>query len=146
MMPRRVGAEGWRAQNFALFSLSLHNFHSFFFSWGSFRPILVVFEAPGTLKCARLEFSRCRVKPPRPKSKNISPNQKKTKKHQKKNKNQKKTSPLYHPKKKTPLPPLRTKNQKNKKINNKIKKMKKMLKERKSNQIIAQKRTNKQKK
>ena len=35
------------AQNFVLFSLSRHCSHSFFLSWGSFRWILVVFEAPG---------------------------------------------------------------------------------------------------
>ena len=34
-------------------------------SWGSFRGILVVFLKAGTLKCARLEFSGCRVKPRR---------------------------------------------------------------------------------
>ena len=43
------------AQNFALFSLSRHNFHSFFsLSWGSSRAILVVFLKAGELKCARL--------------------------------------------------------------------------------------------
>ena len=31
----------------SLFSLSRHNFHSFFLSWGSFRGILVVFEGAG---------------------------------------------------------------------------------------------------
>ena len=36
--------------------------------WGSSRGILVVFEAQGPSKCARLEFSGCRVKPPRPQS------------------------------------------------------------------------------
>ena len=33
------------------FSLSRHNFLSFFLSWGSFRGILVVFEAPGPEMC-----------------------------------------------------------------------------------------------
>ena len=58
--------EGWGAQNFALFfSLSRHNFLSFFsllgvFSWnfGGF------FCSAGALKCARLEFSGCRVRAP----------------------------------------------------------------------------------
>ena len=35
----------------------------FFPLWGSFRGTLVVFLKAGTLKCARLEFSGCRVKP-----------------------------------------------------------------------------------
>ena len=57
--PRRVDPrrepEGWGAQNFALFfPSSRHNFLSSFSLWGSFRGILVVFEAPGALKCARL--------------------------------------------------------------------------------------------
>ena len=66
MRPRRV----WGP-------LSRHNFHSFFpllvSSRGilvvvSSRGILVVFRSAGTLKCARLEFSGCRVKPRRPQS------------------------------------------------------------------------------
>ena len=61
--PRRVGAqkvgpEGWEAQNFALFSLSRHNFHSLFPLLGSFRGNLVVFGSAGALKCARREFTR----------------------------------------------------------------------------------------
>ena len=39
----------------------------FSLSGGSSRGILVVFLKAGTLKCARLEFSGCRVKPRRPK-------------------------------------------------------------------------------
>ena len=38
---------GGGAQNFALFFFLRHNFHSFFSLLGSFRGILVVFEAPG---------------------------------------------------------------------------------------------------
>ena len=34
--------EGVRGKNFVLFSLSRHNFHSLFLSWGSFRGIFVV--------------------------------------------------------------------------------------------------------
>ena len=61
---RRVGA-----QNFALFFPSPATIVFLFsLSCWSFRGILVVFEAPGTLKCARLEFSGCRVKPRRPRS------------------------------------------------------------------------------
>ena len=36
--------------------------------WGSSRGILVVFGSAGAVKCARLEFSGCRVKPRRPQS------------------------------------------------------------------------------
>ena len=67
--PRRVGGpkprksgchEGWRAQN-CDFSTSLSTiFILSSLSWRSCRGILEVFEA---LKCARLEFSGCRVKP-----------------------------------------------------------------------------------
>ena len=42
------------------FPLSRHNFHSFFPLLGSFRGIMVVFEAAWALTCARLEFSGCR--------------------------------------------------------------------------------------
>ena len=49
------GLEGWGAQHFALFSFSRHNFLSFFPLLGSSRGILVVFVAPGPLKCARLD-------------------------------------------------------------------------------------------
>ena len=54
------------ARNFALFSLSRLIIRSFLFSslWGSSRGILVVFLKAGKLKCARLEFLGCRVKPP----------------------------------------------------------------------------------
>ncbi len=41
--PRRVEGPRFRA----CFSLSRHNVLSFFLSWGSFRGILAVFEAPG---------------------------------------------------------------------------------------------------
>ena len=52
------------AQHVALFfSLSRPIFALFVFLWGSARGMLVVFEAPGGVKCARLEFSGCRVKP-----------------------------------------------------------------------------------
>ena len=60
--PRRVGGPKFRA----FFSLSRHNFLSFFsllgvFSWN----FGGVFEAQaGALKCARLEFSGCRVRAP----------------------------------------------------------------------------------
>ena len=53
---RRVGGPKFRA----FFSVSSPCHSSF--SWRSSRGILVVFEAPGR-KCARLEFSDCRVKP-----------------------------------------------------------------------------------
>ena len=58
--PRRVGPK------FLLFfSLLRHkNFLSSFSLLGSLRGILVVFEAPGPWKCARLEFSGCRVRAP----------------------------------------------------------------------------------
>ena len=59
---RRVGPGRWGAQNFAL-SLSRHRFVLFFSLWVSSRGILVVFVKAGALKCARLEFSGCRVKP-----------------------------------------------------------------------------------
>ena len=58
--PRRVGGPKFRA----FFSLLRHNFLSSFSLLGSFRGILVVFEAAGALKCARLEFSGCRVRAP----------------------------------------------------------------------------------
>ena len=66
--PKGGGPEGWGAQNFALFSLSRRKIRSFppslgVFSWN----FGGVFEG-GTLKCARLEFSGCRVKPRRPRS------------------------------------------------------------------------------
>ena len=55
--PRRVRAQKGGRHNFALF---FPQFSFFLLSLGSFR-ILVVFEA-GALKCARLEFSGCRVR------------------------------------------------------------------------------------
>ena len=60
------GPKGGGPKFRAFFSLLRHNFFFFFLSWGSFRGILVVFEAAGALECARLEFSGCRVKPRRP--------------------------------------------------------------------------------
>ena len=57
---RRVGGPKFRAFFFPF----RHMFHSFFLSWVSFRGILV-FSKAGTLKCAHLEFSGCRVKPRR---------------------------------------------------------------------------------
>ena len=63
---RSVGARRRWAQNFALF---FHSPATIFFlsslSWGSSRGNLVFWSA-GTLKCAHLEFSGCRVKPRRP--------------------------------------------------------------------------------
>ena len=70
--PRRVGPRRVGSQNFALFFPSPATaFHFFSLSFGLFRGILVVFEAPA-LKCARLEFSGCRVKPRRPRSRKPS--------------------------------------------------------------------------
>ena len=40
----------------------------FFPLWGSSRGFLVVFGSAGAVKCSRLEFSGCRVKPRRPRS------------------------------------------------------------------------------
>ena len=62
--PQRVGGPKFRA----CFFLSHHHFALFVSLWVSSRSILVVFEVPGTLKCARLEFSGCRVKCWRPRS------------------------------------------------------------------------------
>ena len=58
-----MGPEGWEAQNYALFSSPATMFFLFSLSWGSLRGILVVFLQTGALKCSRLEFSGCRVKP-----------------------------------------------------------------------------------
>ena len=57
MGPRRVGA-----QNFALFSRSRHNLNSFFLLVGVFSWNSGVLKRQA-LKCARLEFSGCRVAP-----------------------------------------------------------------------------------
>ena len=49
--PEGWGPEGWEAQNFSLFFFTLPSHFSFILSslsWGSFRGILVVFEAPGS--------------------------------------------------------------------------------------------------
>ena len=48
------------------FFLSRHHFVLFVSLWVSSSGILVVFGSAGALKCARLEFSGCRVKPRRP--------------------------------------------------------------------------------
>ena len=58
--PRRVEGPKFRA----FFSLSRPKFLLSSLSGGSFRGILVVFLKAGALKCARLEFSGCCVKPP----------------------------------------------------------------------------------
>ena len=70
LAPKCRGPEGGRGQNFTNFSLSRHYFHSFFLSWRSFCGIGGVSESRD-LKCARLEFLGCRVKP-RPKSARVS--------------------------------------------------------------------------
>ena len=62
--PRRVGA-----QNFALSFPSLAAISLFLISLCVFFVgFLVVFGSAGAVKCARLEFSGCRVKPGRPRS------------------------------------------------------------------------------
>ena len=60
--PRRVGGPKFRA----FFPSPAPMFILSSLSWGSYRGILVVFEARRSLKCERLEFSGCRVKPRRP--------------------------------------------------------------------------------
>ena len=62
MGPRRV------AKISLFFSLSRSQFLSFSLFGRSSRGILVVFRSAGALKCSRLEFSGCRVKPWRPRS------------------------------------------------------------------------------
>ena len=74
--PEGWGPEGWGAQNFALFfSVSLPIFAFFFSLWRSSRGFLVVFVKTGAVKCSRLEFSGCRVKPwrfkPQPERPNV---------------------------------------------------------------------------
>ena len=69
--PRRVGprrVKGGSPKFRAFFFPLPPPFRSFLSLWGSFLGILVVFLKAGTLKCARLEFSGCRVKPRRPHS------------------------------------------------------------------------------
>ena len=67
--PKGWGPEGWGAQNFAFFFPSPATmFILSSLSWGSSRGILVAFLNAGALKCSRLEFSGCRVKPRRPQS------------------------------------------------------------------------------
>ena len=65
--PKGGGPEGWGARNFALFFPSPATKFVLFF------PLLVVLswnfggvQSAGTLKCARLEFSGCRVRAPAP--------------------------------------------------------------------------------
>ena len=70
---KRVGPQGWVAQNFALCSFSRSHFRSFCLSLGSSRGFLVVFGSAGAVKCARLEFSGCRVKPRRPSASKTPP-------------------------------------------------------------------------
>ena len=66
--PEGWGPEGWGAQNFVFFSVSRHHFRSFVSHCVSSRGFLVVFGSAGAVKCSRLEFSGCRVKPRRPRS------------------------------------------------------------------------------
>ena len=68
--PERWGFEGWGPERWgppfrAFLPSHAAKFGLFFPLWGSFRGILVVFEAPPALNCARLEFSGCRVRRPR---------------------------------------------------------------------------------
>ena len=65
MGPEGWGPEGWGFEQWGPKGGGLPPQFSFFLpSWGSFRGMLVVFEAAGALKCARLEFSGCRVRAP----------------------------------------------------------------------------------
>ena len=66
--PKGGGQKGGEAQNFALFSLSRSIFALFVSLWVSSRGFLVVSGSAGAVKCVRLEFSGCRVKPRRPQS------------------------------------------------------------------------------
>ena len=63
-----MGPEGWGPKKFALFFSSPAPIFALFVSlWVSSRGILVVLSKAGALKCARLEFSGCNVKPaPKP--------------------------------------------------------------------------------
>ena len=63
--PRRVETRRVEGPKFCTFFPSV-------FSSLSSRGILVVFEAPGALKCSRLEFSGCRVNPGGPKAAGVS--------------------------------------------------------------------------
>ena len=58
--PRGWGSIGWDELSPAA------KFVLFFPLWVSSRGILVVFGSAGAVKCVRLEFSGCRVKPRRP--------------------------------------------------------------------------------
>ena len=60
--PERWGPEGWGPEG-CFFSVSCSHFRSFCLSLGVFSWFLVVFGSAGAVKCARLEFSGCRVKP-----------------------------------------------------------------------------------
>ena len=67
--PRRVGLRRVGGPKFrALFPSPAPIFALFVSLWGSSRGFLVVFESAGALKCARLEFLGCRVKPRRVRS------------------------------------------------------------------------------
>ena len=63
--PEGWGPEGWGAQNFALFFPSpAHKIRSFLPSLGVFSWNFGGVSSAGALKCARLEFSGCRVRAP----------------------------------------------------------------------------------
>ena len=66
---KKWGPEGWGAQNFAFFCFSLSHsiFALFVFLWGPVVEFCFCLKRQG-LKCARLEFSGCCVKPRRPRS------------------------------------------------------------------------------
>ena len=66
--PRRVGPRRVGPQISHFFFPSPAPIFALFVSlWGSSRGFLVVFGSAGAVKCARLEFWGCRVKPRRPK-------------------------------------------------------------------------------
>ena len=67
--PKGGGPKGGGPEISRFFSFSRPHVRSFCLSlWVSSRGFLVVFLKARTLKCARLEFSGCRVKPRRPQS------------------------------------------------------------------------------
>ena len=59
--------EGWGPARF-FFPSPTTSFALFLSHWGASRGFLVVFGSARALKCARLEFSGCCGKPPRPRS------------------------------------------------------------------------------
>ena len=69
-MGPQKGGESGKISRF--FSLSRHSFHSFLPLLGVFSWNFGICGSAGALKCARLEFSGCRVKPRRPQSKNCA--------------------------------------------------------------------------